>query len=519
MNYFCRPAVEQAEASYIPATFSKTYAPHGPVTLNDGAILDNSGVDLVDLDGETLAIHPESVGWSFLSKNELPFFRQMRRLPFEALAQQWPSGATPAQQFVTHLFRRGLITINGLEAVDSTMFRDSPNYNEGQLVELLLTERCNLACGYCLAGANKSMPVMDEEIGRKSVDLAFASDSDPLAFEFAGGEPFLQFDLMKKLVRQIQTHPASQGRAVFLSVQTNATVLNDERALWLRDNDIRVGISLDGKPQAQNRSRPQVNGGESYPALIQGIELLKRHQISFGALVVLNRSNIDSVEDLVEFLLEHRIFGVRLNPVVYLGTARQNWDQVGVTQEEIIGYFKEFVEVVSSRGLVLLEDNLRSMIDFLTSKQRRTRCMRSHCGAGDTFQSVAANGDIYPGGRATQSPGLKMGSIFDSGLVHLAAAAENNPIIGQIRSRRPHTLDECGVCHYRQLCQAGCSAQAYELYGTVRHRTPECSFYMEMYPYLMRRLSFDQQAFAAFEKSNYLGHQGSRFASDLAAPV
>jgi radical SAM protein with 4Fe4S-binding SPASM domain len=173
---------------------------------------------------------------------------------------------------------------------------------------------------------------------------------------------------------------------------------------------------------------------------------------------------------------------------------------------------------IVDRKLPLLEDNVRSMCDFLTSKQRRTRCMRTHCGAGDTFQAIAANGDIYPCGRATQSPGLKLGNIFDPGLESLSQPSRSNNVMAQIRERRPADLEGCSNCSYRQLCQSGCSAQAWERYGTVRHRTPECAFYKTLYPYLMLWLSFDEIAFDHLNAYSYFNNEGKRFSRDF-APV
>jgi uncharacterized protein len=520
MKYFCRPGVEQTESEYIGAAFGRRYEPHGPVSLNDECVLDRHGVETVELSGEVLAIHAETASWAFLGEGELAIYEQLRGKPLRYLREVWPAdaGSTP-EAFAASLYRRGLLSINGLRSMDHGLLRDSPNYKDGNLVELLLTERCNLACGYCLAGANNKMPAMNWDIAKRAVDLAFAmEEADTLAFEYAGGEPMLQFSLMQRLTDYIESHPLRAGRRLFLSIQTNATLLNDERARWLKEKGITVGISLDGKPASQNVSRPQVNGGESHSMLIRGIDLLQRHGVPFGALVVLNRSNVDSAEDLVDFLLDNSIHGFRLNPVAFIGDARRNWDAVGLTQEEIIGYFKHLMRLIAGRGHLLLEDNVRSMCEFLTSKQRRTRCMQAECGAGDTFQAVAASGDIYPCGRATQSPGLKLGNIFEEGLESLSAPARANPVIVQIRGRRPENLEGCPSCHYRQLCQSGCSAQAWESYGTVRHKTPECSFYKTLYPYLMRWLSFDGAAFDALNASNYFSGGGLRFDHDFIAP-
>lgn len=513
MHYFSRPSREAAEGIFLAQNFGKHYEPFGYLALGRDVRLDTAGVELLEVEGKSLAIHAESASWAFLSEAESNIYRTLHGKPFGWLLDRWPyDAAAQPIDFIAHLYRRGLVALNGQSAVDHRMFADGPNYDEGHLVELLITEKCNLACPYCLAGANQSMPGMDRDIGRRTIDLAFSmNETDTLAFEFAGGEPFLKYPLMRELVEYIQQHPQRRDRRLFLSIQTNATLLDEDRVQWVKDNDIRLGISVDGGMQAQNLSRPQVNGKESFSKLMLGVELLHKFQVSFGALVVLNRANIGSAPALAGFLMDAGIHGFRLNPVAYLGDARKNWEQVGISQEQIVGFFHELMAHIVDRRLLLLEDNVRSMLDFLTSKQRRTRCMRSKCGAGDSFQAVAANGDIYPCGRATQSPGLKLGNIFDPDIASLSSPAKRHPVIAQLRSRVPSDFNECLVCPYRQLCQSGCAAQAWEKYGTVRHRTPECTFYKTMYPYLMRWLSFDEAAFAHLDSCAYFNHEGLRF--------
>ncbi len=517
MKYVHRPAREAREAPYLAAAFGKRFEPFGQLTLGDDALLGHGGSELVEVDGELLAIHPESASWAFLNRAEARMFAAADGVPFGRLAAAWPADATArVEDFVAQLFRRGLLTIRGYAAVDRRMFADGPNYDEGHLVELLLTEKCNLACPYCLAGASRAMPAMDDALARRAVDLAFAMhEAHTLAFEFAGGEPLLKFDLMRRLVDYIDSHPGRRGRRVFLSLQTNATLITEERAAWLAQSGIQVGISLDGGAQAHNRSRPQVNGKPSHGALMRGIELLQKHAVRFGALVVLNRHNVDDPERLARFLLDHRIYGFRLNPVAYLGDARTNWATVGLDQADVIAFFRKLIDLIVANRWLLLEDNLHTMCVFLTSKQRRTRCARAECGAGDTFQSITANGDIYPCGRATQSPGLKLGNIFDPAIDQLSAPARDNPHILALRARRPADFETCRVCSYRQLCQAGCSAQAYERYGTVRHKTPECEFYKTLYPALMHLVAFEPAAFEHLESSSYFDCEGARFDHDF----
>jgi radical SAM protein with 4Fe4S-binding SPASM domain len=501
MRYFSSSARESFESELLPASFGKVFEPFGGVTLGAESRIDASGADLEDLAGAALAIHPESGSWAFLAQPEAAFFRNLREAP-RKVSLRGPE----ANDFIARLYRRGLIAIDGERAVDARMFDDSPNYTEGHLVELLLTEKCNLGCGYCLAGANPAMPAMTAEIARIAVDRAFAmEEAKVVGFEFSGGEPFLKFPLMQDLVAYIRGHPRRDGRSLYLSVQSNGTLLDRERVNWIKANGVQIGISFDGQPWSQNTSRPMVNGKASFDRLVHGIDLLQEAGVPFGALVVLNSSNVGSAEDLIDFLLENDVRSLKLNPVSYLGAARDNWDRVGLTEDEIIAYFQSFLELVVSHRYPIVEANLATMLRFLVSKQRATRCMRGHCGAGDSFQAVSAAGDIYPCGRATQTPAMKLGNVLDKPCESLSEPARRHPLVSEIRSRRPSGLEGCSTCPYRQLCQAGCSMQAYERYGVVRHRTPECRFFKTMYPWLMARLSHDPVAFSVVNGLGYFG--------------
>ena len=507
MRYFADRDREKREAALIPQSFGKTYEPFGDVTLTPDSVIDNAGVSQVSLGGETLAIEPDLGAWAFLTPGEVDLFSRFSDARFGAVLATAGAGAERLPDFVAHLYRRGLVSIDGKRAIDPTIFRDSPNFHETHLVEILLTEKCNLACGYCLAGANPHMPAMSPETARRVVDLAFGmKEAGGIGFEFSGGEPFLKFPLMREVVDYIRSHPKRNNRPVYLTVQTNGTLLNDERVRWLRDNKVQVGVSLDGQPWSQNTSRPQVNGGESFSRLIGGIDLLQRYPVPFGALVVLNRSNVASVHALVDFLLDNGIGSFKLNPVAYLGTARENWNGIGLAPQEVLSYFTALIDLVARKGYPLVEANVHTMLEFVVSKQRKTRCMRTHCGAGDTFQAISAAGDVYPCGRSTQTPALKLGNVMEPALSSLSQPARANPTIAEIRERRPAALEGCVVCEYRQFCQAGCSAQAFERYGTVRHRTPECDFFKTLYPHLMRFLSFDVPAFRNFCRIGYFGH-------------
>lgn len=523
MRYFHAPAIEAYESAWVPQLNGKTYNPGAMVQVSHDSWLSHPGsVTTEEVDGELLVIEPETASWAFMSPAEFAAYRQLHhRSAGDVLADTSDTGEDTGR-LISFAYRRGLLEIDSHRSTDPTIFRDGHNSPEVHLVELLVTERCNLGCVYCLAGTAANMPRMNRDTALRAVDLAFAMvEADEFAFELSGGEPFLEFPLMRDIVDHIGRRQRSDGRHVSINVQTNCTLLNPDRVQWLADNDINVGISLDGSPRNHDRSRPLLGGKGSFAKVIDGIDLMQRAGVPFGALVVLNRWNIDDPRELADFMVENGIHGFKLNPVAYLGTARSTWTDIGVTSAEVIDYTQNLARLVGHEGYPLRESNLHGMCEFLVSKRRAVRCMRSHCGAGDTFQAVAADGTIYPCGRSTQSPGLALGSVHDQQVQSLSGPARKSLVIAEIRERRPHNLDGCTTCSYRQLCQAGCSAQAYERYGTVRHRTPECDMYKTAYPWLMRWLSWDAAALDRFSQLGYFGTGGAQIVDSgfRAAPV
>ena len=501
---FVRSVEHEAwESGALPERFGKAYAPLAPVSLSPSARLGTAGVEVLDVGGERLHIEPRTASWAFLNRREAALYASLDRRPFGELAARWPADAAlSAADFVAVLHQRGLLTVDGRAAVDRRVFADGSNTVDPHLVELLVTEKCNLACGYCLAGANPKMPTMSEEVGRRAVDLAFRmSEAPSFAFEFSGGEPFLHFKLMQTLTEYILGHPDRGGRDVSLSAQTNGTLLDEERIRWARDNAVTIGVSIDGDPASHDVSRPQVNGKGSFAKVIRGIDLLQRHQVRFGVLVVLNRGNAKSAQGLVDFLVDNGLYSVKVNPMAFLGTGRDNWDALGLEDGEVIDYFLRLMEIVVGQGHPLYEASIATMCQYLVSKQRNNRCMRSHCGAGTSFQCVSASGEVFPCGRATQSPALAFAKVLETD-VSLSEAARGSAHVQQILRRRPEDVG-CGSCAVRELCQSGCAVQAYERYGSVRHKTPECAFFKTLYPYLMRWLSYDA---AAFDHLNRVGY-------------
>jgi uncharacterized protein len=150
----------------------------------------------------------------------------------------------------------------------------------GNLI-LQITQACNLRCNYCAySGDYLNRPhgelSMSEETAKKAVDffVEHSSEMPHLAFGFYGGEPFLNFDLIKKMVSYIKQRV--RGKEFELFITSNGTLINDEIIHFLIDNKVNLLISLDGPKEVHDRNRCFGSGRGSFDVVIKNIEKIQK---------------------------------------------------------------------------------------------------------------------------------------------------------------------------------------------------------------------------------------------------
>ena len=189
-------------------------------------------------------------------------------------------------------------------------------------IVLQVTQRCNLRCSYCIysedsnfgtrSHSNKSM---DIETAKKAVDFLFqhSIDNDKPAIAFYGGEPLLEFDLIKQTVEYAKK--VFEGRELIFAITTNATLMSDEVIDFLIENKFSTTISMDGPKNIQDKNRKFANGKGSYDVLIKN--LTRFREKSKGDLPPFNINMVvDSNDDYAEIIsvFDHpALSGVNVN--------------------------------------------------------------------------------------------------------------------------------------------------------------------------------------------------------------
>ncbi len=187
-------------------------------------------------------------------------------------------------------------------------FRSKENFEPNVFgLYLLLTDKCNLACKYCYfqQSLNKGHKFisMSKDTAKKTIDLwekMSDGSTDEKIVVLYGGEPLLNFEVLKYAVEYIQSKPFKSR----ITLVTNGTMINDEIAEFLAKKSISVGLSIDGKKDVHDSQRVKSIGGGSFDEAIAGYTILKKHGISPAVSCTIGKHNMNDFEKNLQYFNE-----------------------------------------------------------------------------------------------------------------------------------------------------------------------------------------------------------------------
>lgn len=233
---------------------------------------------------------------------------------------------------------------------------------------LQVTQMCNLRCEYCVYSGSYETRThdnkrMDVSTAQKAIDflISHSFDEDSIELGFYGGEPLLEFALIKDCVTYIKEK--AYGKKLHFHITTNATLLNKEVAEFLVDNDFTVTVSLDGPKEVHNRSRrfPESNVG-SFDVVMKNLKYLQerfsvfyKEKVSFNA-VLTTKDGLGKVEQF--FSNDERLKENGLSTSLVSDAFAKN--RVEVNEEYIVEEkYEEFLIFLSKIGWLKKKINLK----------------------------------------------------------------------------------------------------------------------------------------------------------------
>ena len=215
---------------------------------------------------------------------------------------------------------------------------------------IVVTLRCDHKCVYCQAssrGLNEQGCDLDIESAKKIVDVIFKSPSKSLAIEFQGGEPLLNWPVVKFIVEYSREKNKTEKKNLELRLVSNFSLMDKEKLDFLAKNHVTLCTSLDGPEKLHNKNRIWLQGN-SYQQTVKWLEKARKiyktkleNKFRPGAVVTVSRFSLKYPKEIVNEYLKQGIEAIFVRPMTPLGMAKEKWQAIGYTAEEYLKFYKD----------------------------------------------------------------------------------------------------------------------------------------------------------------------------------
>ncbi len=321
---------------------------------------------------------------------------------------------------------------------------------------------CNMSCEYCFAseGTFKGQrSLMNRETAFAALDFLIdhSGKRNHLEVDFFGGEPLLNFELVKETVAYGRKRELETGKTFRFTLTTNGLGLNKENMAYINEHMSNVVLSIDGRPEINDNMRHCHNGEGTYQLILPKIKEMAALRGDKPHFVrgTFTRSNLDFSKD-VAHLAEQGFKEISVEPVVApahspLALREEDCQQIKDEYDALAAYY------LDKR---LLGDPFR-FFHFMIDLQQGP-CMKkraSGCGAGTEYVAITPEGDIYPCHQFVGNEPFKMG--------HVSTGITESHVKDQFQHTTIYDKDDCRQCWAMYYCSGGCHANAWHTNGSV----------------------------------------------------
>jgi uncharacterized protein len=332
---------------------------------------------------------------------------------------------------------------------------------------LCISGRCNLACSYCFAaqGAYGEAPnMMDWPVAQRAIDslIRWMGRARSGQILFFGGEPLLNWPVLKRATDYARTQAANRGKQIAYSVTTNGTFLTRAKVDFLRANKFRIMISIDSHVQETNdRLRPGPGRGSSFERVLRGLALFDpSDEVSVRATITPENTDLKSF--LRYFSRYKCIKTFAFSPVHHDSPCQKSCD-IDSYRKAAAGYM-EFVFERWDKGDFIYPHHFMGSI-YLYRKLKKLRKPLKCCSAASDTISVSSTGRLY------LCPLLN--DIGDFHVGDLMTGLDTQALKGLLRRIDVSEKERCRDCSVRVACGGGCHQLNYIYSGKLNVPSPD----------------------------------------------
>ena len=328
---------------------------------------------------------------------------------------------------------------------------------------LHIAHSCNLNCSYCFASQGKyhgDRALMSFEVGKRALDFLVENSKGRhnLEVDFFGGEPLMNFDVVKQLVAYARSIEKDAGKNFRFTLTTNGMLIDDDVIDFANRECSNVVLSLDGRKEVHDRYRVDYAGRGSWETIVPKFQKLveARKGKNYYMRGTFTHANPDFLKD-IEVMLDLGFTELSMEPVV-----GPESDPSSLTAEDlpiVLEQYEKLAELMLKRHREGRPFTFyHYMIDLKGGPCIYKRI--SGCGSGTEYMAVTPWGDLYPCHQFVGEEKFKLGNVFDG--------VSNFEVQNDFAACNVYSRPECRDCWARLYCSGGCAANAYHSTGSVR---------------------------------------------------
>ncbi len=327
---------------------------------------------------------------------------------------------------------------------------------------LHVAHTCNLNCAYCFASQGKyqgERALMSLEVAKRALDFLVENSHGRrnLEVDFFGGEPLMNFDMLKELVAYARSIEKAAGKNFRFTLTTNGVLIDQEVIDFANQEMSNVVLSLDGRKEIHDRYRVDYNGKGSWETIVPKFQDLvnQRGGKNYYMRGTFTHANPDFVKDIEE-MLRLGFRELSMEPVVCAPD-----DPSALTEQDlpvVMEQYEKLAELMAQKRKAGDPFTFyHYMIDLKGGPCIYKRV--SGCGSGTEYMAVTPWGDLYPCHQFVGDEAFKLGDIWQG--------VTNTEKQGEFAACNVYSRKECNDCWAKLYCSGGCAANAYHATGSV----------------------------------------------------
>ena len=328
---------------------------------------------------------------------------------------------------------------------------------------LHVAHTCNLNCSYCFASQGKyhgERALMSFETGKRALDFLIENSGTRtnLEVDFFGGEPLMNWDVVKQLVAYARTQEPIHHKKFRFTLTTNGVLIDDDVIDFANKEMSNVVLSLDGRKEIHDRLRVDYAGKGSYDRIVPKFQKLveARGGKNYYMRGTFTHANTDFTNDILH-MADLGFTELSMEPVVCAPG-----DAAALTQEDLPILFEQY-ELLAKEMIHRKKEGrgftfYHYMLDLTGGPCIYKRI--SGCGSGTEYMAVTPWGELYPCHQFVGDEHYSLGNIWDG--------VTNTALRDEFKCCNAYARPECSDCWAKLYCSGGCAANAYHATGSIR---------------------------------------------------